>query len=270
MDALANALVFKNLGIIKRSFGLLGNFGHGAHRLQRIFAGRCFAAEHNIVSTVKNCIGNIACFRTGCAVTGNHAFKHLRRGNYRLACLIAAADDIFLYQRHNFGRYFHAEVTAGNHNAVGNGNNFFNIFYTGMVFNFGYNAHGRTDFFQHAAYSKHVICFLHKRSRNIIHAEFCGKSNVADILFGQKRQFQFHTGAGYAFARADFAAMHNFGVNFTALYINISYFKRQKPVRKKNCVAGLQFFRQTGVIYIGNFLRAFNFFCCKRKTVALF
>ena len=182
MNTLTNALVFKNAGIIQRRFRLLGNFSHGLHRLQRIFAGSSFSAQHNRIRTVKNSVGDVARLCARGTVAVNHAFKHLRGGNYRFGKPVAAADNILLHQRHNLGWDFHSQIAARYHNAVRNGDDFFNIFYTGMVFNFGDDAHLRATLLQNTADGQHVVRLLHKGRRHIIHAELSSKDNVADVL----------------------------------------------------------------------------------------
>ena len=118
MYALADALLLEDMHIIKRVFRANGNLGHCLHRLQRIFAAGSFAAQHNNVTAVENRVGNVAGLGAGCTVAVNHAFQHLRSGDNRLSGLIAACDNILLYQRYILGRYLYAQVTSGNHNAV--------------------------------------------------------------------------------------------------------------------------------------------------------
>ena len=104
MNTLADALLLEDTYIIKRILGTRGNLCHRAHCLQRIFAARSFAAQHDNVGAIKDGVRHIARLRTCCTVAANHALKHLRRRNNRLACLIAAFDNILLHQRHVLSR----------------------------------------------------------------------------------------------------------------------------------------------------------------------
>ena len=162
MDALADALLLEDMHIIKRIFRAYGNLGHCLHRLQRIFAAGSFTAQHNNVAAVKNRVGNVTGLGTRCTVAVNHALQHLRSGDNRLARLIAACDDILLYQRHILGRNLYAQVASGNHNAVRYADNFIDMLHTGFVFDFGDNPDRRACFLKHLTDSDNIIGLLYK------------------------------------------------------------------------------------------------------------
>ena len=202
MDALADALFLKDMNIIKRIFRANGNLSHRLHSLQRIFAAGSFAAQHNNVAAVKNRVGNVAGLGTGCTIAVNHAFQHLRSRNNRLARLVAARDNILLYQRYILGRYLYAQVASGNHNAVGYADNFIDMLHTGLILDFGNNPDGRACFLKHFTDSDNIIGLLHEGCRNVIHIMLDSKKNICLVLLRQKRQLQLDTGAGHTFARA--------------------------------------------------------------------
>ena len=217
MDALADALLLKDMHIIKRVFRANGNLGHRLHRLQRIFAAGSFAAQHNNVAAVENRVGNVAGFGTGCTIAVNHAFQHLRSRNNRLARLIAARNDILLYQRYILGRNLYAQIASGNHNAVGYADNFIDMLHTGLILDFGNNPDRRACFLKHLTDSDNIIGLLHKRCRNIIHIMLDSKQNICLVLLRQKRQLQLDTGASHTLTRAQLTAVDYLGINFAAV-----------------------------------------------------
>ncbi len=113
---------------------------HQLNRIDRILAGGGFGRQHDGIGAIKNGIGNIiGGFSPGRARICDHAFQHLGRSNYRLAGRVTFADDALLDQRHLFRLYFNAEVTAGNHDAIGHRQDRIEIIDRFRFFDFGDN-----------------------------------------------------------------------------------------------------------------------------------
>ena len=150
-----------------------------------IFAAGSFAAQHNNVAAVENRVGNVAGLSTGCTVAVNHTFQHLRSRDNRLSGLIAARDNILLYQRYILGRYLYAKVASGNHYTVGYADNFIDMLHTGLILDFGDNPDGRACFLKHLTDSDNIIGLLHEGCRNIIHIMLDSKKNICPVLLRQ-------------------------------------------------------------------------------------
>ena len=217
MDTLADALLLEDMHIIQRIFRAYGNLSHCLHRLERIFAAGSFAAEHDYVAAVKNRVGNIAGLRTCGAVAVDHAFKHLRSSNNRLACLIAAGNNILLHQGYILGRNFYAQITAGNHHAVRNADNFINMLHACFIFNLRDNPDRRACSLQHFADSKNIVSLLYEGGSNVIHIVLHREQNICPVLLRQEWQLQLYARAGHTLTRAELAAVDHLSINFAAL-----------------------------------------------------
>ena len=143
VQALTNALLLEDSNVVQGFFSTFCNFRHGFHSFQGEVTRSSFTGEHDYIRTVKDGVGNIACFRTGCTVAVHHAFQHLGSSNDRLACFIATGDNILLHQGYNLGRNLHTQIATGNHYAIRYINDFVNMVYARFVFNLRDNTNGR-------------------------------------------------------------------------------------------------------------------------------
>jgi len=108
-------------------FGEGGDFCEHGHRFLGEFTNGGFAREHDGVSAVENGIGDVGGFGASGEAAGNHGLEHLRRGDNGFAGATGAGDQLFLPECHFFDRDFHAEIAAGDHNAVGGAENLVKI-----------------------------------------------------------------------------------------------------------------------------------------------
>ena len=92
---------------------------HRLDRFDRELAHRRLGREHHGVGAVPNRIGDVAGFGAGRDRLRDHRFEHLGGGDHRQAQLVRNANDLLLGARHALRRQLHAEVAAGNHDAVG-------------------------------------------------------------------------------------------------------------------------------------------------------
>jgi hypothetical protein len=97
---------------------------HDADRLDRILAGGGFGGEHDRVRTVEHGGGDVRRFGAGGSGSGDHALQHLSRHHHRAAEDAGGADDAFLGERDFLGGKLDAEIAAGDHHAIGEGEDF--------------------------------------------------------------------------------------------------------------------------------------------------
>ena len=100
---------------------------HDGDRFARILSAGGFGGEHDGVGAVENGVGHVAGLGARGARVFDHRFEHLGGGDDGLAPGGGAANDVLLNDGNFFGRHFDAEVAAGDHDSVGDFENFFEM-----------------------------------------------------------------------------------------------------------------------------------------------
>ena len=83
------------------------------------FPDRCFAAQHHRVGAVEDGVGDVAHLGPRRRGLLDHRLQHLRRDDHRLAGGLASADQVLLDDRHLGHVHLHAQIAAGDHQAIG-------------------------------------------------------------------------------------------------------------------------------------------------------
>lgn len=107
------------LAIAEVELSLADDGLHHTHSLHRELTSSSFAREHDAVSTIEDCIGDICGFSTGGGGVVGHGVEHLRGGDHRDTVLHAVADDVLLEAGHLGGADFDSEITTGDHAGIG-------------------------------------------------------------------------------------------------------------------------------------------------------
>jgi hypothetical protein len=104
-------------------FHLLDDPIHGLDGFHWILADGRLGREHNRVGAIPDGVGDVAGFGPGSDGLGDHRFEHLGGGYDRESQLVGDPDDLLLGAGHTLGRQLHAEVSAGDHDAIGGAGN---------------------------------------------------------------------------------------------------------------------------------------------------
>ena len=267
VNAFSQALLAEEGDIVQRFLRALGNLSHGLHCLQGIFAGSSLTAQHDHIRAVKNRIGHIAGLGTGSTIAVHHAFQHLGGSDNGLARLVAAGNNLLLHNGHILSGNFHAQITAGHHHSVGHINNLINIFHTGLILNFGDDAHMIAIFLQHLANGNNIIGLLHKGGSYIIHIILSGKENILPVLLRQKGQLQLDAGASYTLTGAELATVNHNGVNLRTC--NSGDLKGEEAISQQNTAAHGQLLRQASIIHMGLMLVTHIFLRSQGELITL-
>ena len=95
------------------------------------------------------------------------------------------ADDIVLYARDTFDGNLNAEVAAGNHNAVGGGNNLVDVVHAFLILDFGNDVHGFPCLVDDGLHGLYIRRGAHETVCNKIHIHCGSEADVANVFFGK-------------------------------------------------------------------------------------
>ncbi len=205
--------------VVNILFGALGNFGHGCHSFHRVFAGSSFAGEHNGAGAVVNGVGHVGGFRTGGARVFHHAVQHLGGSNYIFGAVVHLFNNHFLNNGNVLKGDFNAHVPAGNHNAIGNADNFVNIGNALGVFYFCNNAYiAAVSLIQNFTDVQYILGSAHKGSSNKIEPSPNTKKDVLLVPLADVGDGKVYIGDIDALAVRNRAAVNNGTVDFTVFH----------------------------------------------------
>ena len=255
--------------VVDAAFCFFSDSCHGCHCFTGVFAHSCFTGKHDGIGAVKDGVCYVICFRTSGSGAFYHAFQHLCCCNDRFAASVCQCNQGFLYQRHFFGRDFYTQIPSGYHDTVGNFQNFFDVVYTFLIFDFGDDLDVfATVFFQHFPDLHNVRSGTDERCSHIVKIIFDTEFQVGNIFFCQRRQIYLHAGQVYAFTGADVTAGHNFTVYFGTS--DAFYPQFNQTVVNEHTGTSLQIFRQVCISYRNTFLCTGYIFCCQGEFIPLF
>ena len=103
----------------------------------RIFADRGLAAKHDRVGLFEHGVGHVGDFRARRHGAVNHAFEHVRGDDHRFADAQTGLHDLALNDGQFLVRHFDAKVATRDHDAIGFGDDFLQVFHRLLVFDFG-------------------------------------------------------------------------------------------------------------------------------------
>ena len=109
--------------------GIEDNFLHGLDGLERVFAVCGFVGKHDGIGALDDSSSNVGYFGTGRLRIINHGGEHLSGDNTELGMGTAKGDEFALDDRYYFGTGFDGHVAAGDHDAIGSFDNFFERFF---------------------------------------------------------------------------------------------------------------------------------------------
>ena len=170
--------------------GCLGDPGHGLYGFQGICAAGSLAREHDGGCSVIDGIGNVRCLGAGRAGIVHHGIQHLGGGDNDLAAHFGQVNDVFLIDRNFLQGDFDTEVSAGDHDAVGDIEDLTDIVDALGALNLGNDLHPAVVSLEDLADLKDIIGSSGKGSRDIFVTQFASEFNIRPVLFTDKRHGQ--------------------------------------------------------------------------------
>ena len=172
---------------------------------------RRLTREHDRGGTVVDGVRDVRNFRTGGAGLFDHGFEHLRCGDDALAFLAAGGNDVFLNVGELFEGDFHAEIAAGDHDALRLVDDLFEVVDARAVLDLGDEvdvfAADRIDEVSHV---DQVLRFGDERAGNEFDALLHAEGDVLLVLLGEVFHVQVFVGEEHGFVVGSFAADEHF------------------------------------------------------------
>ena len=198
--------------------GILADISHGFHRLYGVFAGGGLAGEHHSAAAVIHGVGHVRDFCPGGPGVLDHGFQHFRCGDDPLAQHTAGGGQALLDGGHLYKGNFHAQVTPGDHHAVGHLANLLDVIHTGAVFNFG----NQVDIFtaichQEALQFFHISLGGDKGGRHEIHLVLDAEEQILLVLLTEVGAGHDLIGEAHALTVGEHTAHQNLGDYIGAL-----------------------------------------------------
>ncbi len=218
---------------------------HRAHRFERIFAARRFAAEHDRIGAVEDRVGDVGGFGARRSRTRNHRLEHLRSGDDRLRGAIGARDQVFLDQRHVFEPDLDAEVAARHHDAVGGQHDVVDVFERFVLFDLGHDRNAFAALVHERTHALDVGRAAHERDAHPVDAGVEAEGEMFEVAIGHRIELERAVGIVDALHRPQSAAAFDPGVNVAAH--DRFDDERDRAVGEIDVFAGLDVGRQTGV-----------------------
>ncbi len=128
------------VGLREDGFGLEADALHDFDAFKGVFTGGGFCGEHNGIGALEDGGRDIGDFCASGDRVSDHGFEHVGSDDDRFTEVNAAFNDGVLEDGDLFVGAFDTEVTAGDHNAVGDFDDGIEVTDSGLVFNFGDDA----------------------------------------------------------------------------------------------------------------------------------
>ena len=174
--------------------GGLGNRSHGLQRLDGVLARGGLAGEHDSAGAVIDSVGNIGDLGTGRAGVDDHGIQHLGGSDADLTGAHGAVDQVLLDGR-DLGKVdLNAHIAAGNHDAVGHGQDLVNVVDALLVLDLRDDADLGVVLVQDVADIHNVLRVAGKAGGDQIKALLDTKQNIARVALAHIRHGQVDAG----------------------------------------------------------------------------
>ena len=131
------ALSLEETAVVDVALGLLGDLAHDAHGVDGVPARGGLAGGHDGAGAVVDGVCHVADLGAGGARVGDHALEHFGRGDDALAEHAALGDEVLLDGGQLRKRHLHAEVAAGDHDALAHRADLVDVVDARLVFDLG-------------------------------------------------------------------------------------------------------------------------------------
>ena len=172
----------------------LGNGSHRFQRFHRVFAGGRLARKHDRAGAVVDGVGHVGDLGTGGAGVVHHGIQHLRGGDADLARAHRAVDQMLLDGGDLGVVDLDAHIAAGDHDAVGHGQDLVDVVDALTVLDLGDDAHRAVVFVQQVADLHDVLRVARKAGRDQVKALLDAKQDVVAVALAHVRHRKMHAG----------------------------------------------------------------------------
>ena len=139
-DAGLQAVLTEAAPVVDGGLGGLHGGHHGLNGLDGVLAGGGLAGEHHAGGAVEYGVGHVGDLGTGGTGVADHGVQHLGGGDDGLAGHGGSLDHLLLEDGHLLSGDLHAQVAAGNHDAVGCLDDLLQVVHALAVLNLGDDA----------------------------------------------------------------------------------------------------------------------------------
>ncbi|GIX60969.1 uncharacterized protein BcabD6B2_04040 [Babesia caballi] len=168
------------------AFRLEAQLRHDLHAVDRVLAVGRLPRQHHTVAAVQHRVDDVRGLRPGGPREVDHGLQHLGRGDDRLGGLVAPLDHVLLRQADLLNGDFHAQVAAGDHDAVGLGDDFVDVAQALHVLDLGDNLDVPSGLAQHSPALPDIIRRLREGERDEVEiVGDCEVDDVVDVLLPQ-------------------------------------------------------------------------------------
>mmetsp|Transcript_15896 Transcript_15896/g.42125 ORF Transcript_15896/g.42125 Transcript_15896/m.42125 type:complete len:307 (-) Transcript_15896:357-1277(-) len=190
---------------------LLDDPSHHGHRLHREVAVGGLPAEHHHVGAVQHCVGDIACLGPGGEGLVLHRREHLGGRDHNLASLLRLLDHPLLRHPYLLHWDLHAQVTSGNHDPVGHGQDLVVVFHALDILDLRYDLDVGAAVLPAI---QDVLRALHEAQRDVVGLRRDGPLlDVLDLALVNDRQVDLDAGHVNVFLLAELALVSDLAHN---------------------------------------------------------
>lgn len=180
-------------------------FVHHGNGLARIVTLGRLTRQHDAVSTIEHSVAHVRHFGTRRARIVCHALEHLRGANYRLAGDVALGDHHLLCYEHLRGRDLNAEITARDHDPIGDLEDGVEVVHALLILDFGNDLDVMALRAKDVANVQDVLLTPDEGGENHIDAVLDAKLQVSLVLLRQRGKVDVRAGQVHALLAADLA-----------------------------------------------------------------
>lgn len=173
LDVVEGALV------VDAALSLGTALAHDGDSLDGVGSVGRLSGKHNSVGAIKDSVGDVGGFGTGRPGGVDHGLEHLGGSDDGLGCNVGLLDHPLLGNEDLLGRDLHAEITTGDHDTIGGGEDFIVVVESLLVLDLG------DDLDVGAAWSKKVTDVLNivllADERGCNHVDSLLKTEISQI-----------------------------------------------------------------------------------------
>ena len=175
------------------------------------------ADKHHRVGAIKHRVGHVGGLGPGGPRVLHHGLEHLGRGDDRLARAVALLDEALLQRRQGLGGHFDAQVTTGDHDAVGHVQDGLEAFDGLRLFNLGDDGDVFAGVRDHFLQARDVRCLLYEGQGDEVDVQLETQLQVVAIFGGDDIHRQNRAGQVQALAVFQQAAVFDHGNDVVGL-----------------------------------------------------
>ena len=177
----------KPVDVIDAGLRAPGNVNHGLQRFHRVQARGGLAGEHNAAGAIIDGVGHVRGLGPGGPGVLHHGIQHLGGGDHLLAGQVGFFNQLLLQHRHILEGDLHPHVAPGHHNAIGNPQDFINVFHALHILNLSDDVDGVAFIlFQYAADFQNILCCTGKGGGDEVEPVFNAENNVRTVPLTDK------------------------------------------------------------------------------------